>query len=216
MISFSRIKGAAHIVVVLETLGRKPGDAIIQIGACRFTPEKGILDTFERSIDMKSSIDHGFGVDGEAIARWFEQNDKLRRAVISRTVSVHRALVEFSKFTSFRGDTLWVNGNVDLSILMEAYCRMKVPFPVHPYKICDENTLSHIAKMVRVGTELSREDPEHSAGGNVIQRARVTSDLLMGIMRATAKDKAPEMQMCLTSDPVGSASRITKFNKSEN
>lgn len=176
-------KEAAHIMLDLETLGRVPGSAIIQIGACRFNPAKGILDKFERSIDMKSLIDKGFKVDGETLAWWFYQSDDARKSVTTKTVPVTTALAEFTKFVRSSNDVLWSHKDFDASILRGAYDLTGMRFPFNYRNIYDLRTLDMIAKLLRVSSTRTREGTHHTGLDDAIYQAGIASDLIMGIIR---------------------------------
>ena len=187
MFAFSRNKDAVHIMVDLETLGKAPGSAIIQIGACKFTPEKGIIGEYERSIDMKSSIDHGFKVEGDTIAWWFDQGDAARKSVVTKTFPVRKAIEEFSKFVGDHQNILWTHKDFDLSILKEAYRMVNMPFPVHYRNMCDLRTLDKIAHMCRIETELKKDDGvSHTAGYDSRYQARVAAEYLMTLVRMSS------------------------------
>jgi hypothetical protein len=176
---FTRKLDSAHIMLDLETLGRNPGCVILQIGACRFNPAKGIISTFSRSIDIRSSISKGFTVDGETISWWFEQEDAARKSVIDKTVPITTALNEFSKFVGNDGDILWSHKDFDASILKEAYGKLNIPFPVGYRNIYDLRTLTGIAKLMKISTNRTREGVYHTALDDAIYQAGIASDFIM-------------------------------------
>jgi 3' exoribonuclease, RNase T-like len=138
-----------HLMVDIETLGTRPGSAILSIGAVVFD-EKKILREWECNIDLKSSMDRQLTVEADTICWWMRQsaqaiNDTFNQ--ISAT-NVHHALENLRKFTvDERCKWFWSHGaTFDLVMLTEAALKIGAPVMVQDFRFArDTRTLYEIA-----------------------------------------------------------------------
>lgn len=121
-----------NIMIDLETLGTKPGCAILSIGAVEFDLN-GIYSSIYREIDIDSSIAKGFAVERDTLRWWMNQADGVRKPLFCQTEDITEALNTFkwwcgSNDTS-ESITFWGNGaSFDLGILRAAYAKIGVDF----------------------------------------------------------------------------------------
>ena len=116
-----------HIMLDIETLGTKPGAAIVSIGACVFSQE-GIGDTHYQAIDIKAGS-NGLAwptFDPGTIAWWMDQSVEARAVFKdSRSMHIVPALHGFRDWCHSHGETgiyLWCHGaSFDAPIVEAAF-----------------------------------------------------------------------------------------------
>ena len=123
----------------LETLGTRPGSAVVSIGAVMFNREQSYVGpTFYQAISLENLIDvFGFAVSGSTIRFWLQQEDAARNELFKDTINVNAALMEFARFVtdSHEGGVdkelqVWGNGAAfDNVLLREMYERMHLQPP---------------------------------------------------------------------------------------
>lgn len=109
-----------HLMVDIETLGKKPGAPVVSIGAVLFDPRKqddvSFLEerAFLRRVDIEDAINCG-AVDGETIKWWFSQEDAAIKALVTgEALSLKHALEDFRQYAVHRwpkGDDKFFNGH---------------------------------------------------------------------------------------------------------
>jgi len=128
-----------HIMLDLETMGTKPGCAIVSIGAVKFDLDTGkIGDKFYQVVSLRSCIAVGLMPEASTIMWWLQQSEQARRKLYSEPgMHIHEMLTEFSKFCS-ADNAVWGNSAAfDCSILAEAYNKVGFIVPwVHWNERC--------------------------------------------------------------------------------
>ena len=112
-----------NIMVDLETLGTRPGCAILSIAAVPFASPFD-LEPFYVKIDATSCTENGFHVDDATIAWWNKQSKAAYDEAFSGTVDIKTALYAFAEYCAHlpTAPLLWGNGaDFDNVILAEAY-----------------------------------------------------------------------------------------------
>lgn len=123
-------------MIDLETMGTKPGCAIVSIGAVEFDRNTGkIGDKFYAGIKLSSCQRAGLTIDAHTVLWWLQQGQEARVKVVTGDCELASALLEFSNFMAKRPNItdLWGNSaSFDLSILKAAYdaSHMKLPWSV--------------------------------------------------------------------------------------
>ena len=123
------------IMLDLETMGNKPGAAIISIGAVFFSPKDGLGETFHERIDLEDAVRQGLKMDASTVKWWMEQSDEARQAVMKPGHPLHAVLKAFADWVPLHADSteveVWGNGsdfdNVLLGAAYEA-CSLKAPW----------------------------------------------------------------------------------------
>jgi hypothetical protein len=62
-----------HLMVDVETLGTRPGSAIVSIGAVVFTPA-AVVAEWECNVDLKSCQKQGLQIEGDTLLWWMKQS----------------------------------------------------------------------------------------------------------------------------------------------
>lgn len=137
------------VMVDLETLGTTTGHVILSIGACFFNPLTGeIGHKFLRAIDLKSSIDKGFVINGDTLTWWLRDNPEALKATINvdKKESIDEALVSFMNFCDTYGQIakvrLWANDpSFDTAMIMKACEMCNVEYKLKFWNNCDCRTI---------------------------------------------------------------------------
>lgn len=173
-----------HYMIDLETLGVTPGSVITSIGIVQFDPKtRSTSREFYRNIDIQSSLDLGFTVNGETIKWWFTQPNKAEMFVEAQPLkAVLREIESFfqsvvlpleSKVSSVnynnelkrsnkRKTIVWGNGSsFDLGILGFAYTKCGIEIPWHFYNERDVRTI--VALMPEIKKNMINTGQAHNA-----------------------------------------------------
>lgn len=113
----------------LETLGTRPGDTILSIGACIFSPENGITSEFYVTINQESSKAAGLRAQKSTIEWWSNQSTEARTAAFKGQYTLEEALDKFRAWLP-EDALLYGNGaNFDNALLAAAYRAVKQEQP---------------------------------------------------------------------------------------
>ena len=159
----------------LETLGTRPGDTILSIGACMFTIEGGVEATFYTTISQASSKEAGLRAQKSTIEWWAKQSEVARAAAFKGEETLESALRGFSEWLP--PDTLiYGNGaNFDNAILAAAYRAVKME---PPWKFWMDRCYRTLAAMFldknvpRVGTHHNALDDAKTQALRLIDMAK--------------------------------------------
>lgn len=137
-------------MIDLETLGRKPGCAVLQIGACVFDPAGQVVGVgagFE--VDLCLSLEAGFTVERDTLAWWLNQDMAFAKPIVMGPmgISPEDAAAEFLKWVRGWGSAIkgvWCKGaSFDFPIL-EEFLRLAVGEPP-PWKYWQERCFRTLA-----------------------------------------------------------------------
>ena len=113
-----------HVMLDLETMGKRAGCAIVSIGAVEFDINTGKIGrTFYKVVNLQSCLNVGLFINASTLYWWLQQSDAARQAICKPADSIQSALVKFSLFLSELGDfQIWGDGaRFDIGILEAAY-----------------------------------------------------------------------------------------------
>jgi len=113
-----------HLMLDLETMGKRAGCAIVSIGAVEFNINTGNIGrTFYRVINLQSCLNVGLVIDASTLYWWLQQSDVARQAICKPADSIQTVLNEFSSFLAILRDfQIWGDGvRFDVGILEAAY-----------------------------------------------------------------------------------------------
>lgn len=159
----------------LETLGTRPGDTILSVGACLFDHERGIYSEMHLTINQESSRAAGLRAQKSTLAWWQEQSAEAKAAAFKGEFSLETALQMFRMWLP--EDTLvYGNGaNFDNNLLAAAYRAMKQE---PPWKYWDDRCYRTIAAMFmktrteRVGTYHNALDDAKTQALRLLQMSK--------------------------------------------
>ena len=144
-------KEPKHVMLDLETLGNDYSGVFVTLGACKFDPWTGEVDTkdtFYERIDWQSSLDEGRTVTPATIKWWMQQSKAARVEIMGEglpmELPLRSVLILFEQWLP-KGVTMWGNGpNFDLGKLEHAYGFYDIPWVFH--KLRDVRTVRDLAK----------------------------------------------------------------------
>jgi len=188
-----RMTAYQHLMIDLETLGKKPGCAIVQLGACLFNIDESPHEIFCESLDLQSSIDLGLYIDGSTINWWMHQSGEARYSVFD---GGERGVVELDSgialllrwlsqggLTDFTSLQVWSHGLAfDVPILEHAMAVCGIPVPWSYKNLRDTRTLAMLAP------DVERYEPAipHNAGADATAQALWVRDMLNALDAAGA------------------------------
>ncbi|AGQ28832.1 3'-5' exonuclease [Serratia liquefaciens] len=187
-----------HLMLDLETMGKKPIAPIVAIGAVFFAPRTGELgELFYTPVDLQSSMAGKAAPDADTIIWWMKQSSEARAAIyVDGAPSLLSALYDLNKFiranvANPRGLRVWGNGAVfDNVILRESYQRECVPLPWEWFNDRDVRTIVELGR--EVGFDPKRDMPfdgeRHNAISDAIHQAKYVSAIYQCLFLAHQQD----------------------------
>ena len=173
------------MMVDIETLGMKPGDSIISIGASVFNASNdlkiiGNVDShFYRVLSLFDLNNHGFQSDDVTLKWWKEK--AIWKSLLAQTrdsnVGARKACEDFGHYITkeAKPDKIWANSpSFDLEMLRYMFRKMLVPFPIHYKEEMDFRTLMELTYPVRESRPariFSGFNVEHHALGDSIEQS---------------------------------------------
>ena len=158
-------------MIDLETMSSNSNAAIVSIGACKFSVENGIEDTFYVNVDLPSCIEKGMHVNGDTIMWWLGQSKEARDILQVDRFNLTNALDEFTSwFNSAKyGKYLWGNGaTFDNVVLSNAYKAVGFKQPWNYRNDCCYRTLKNLTPEV---TAPERKGTHHNALDDAMYQA---------------------------------------------
>lgn len=159
-----------NIMLDIETMGNTPNSAIVAIGAVRFS-SRGISDSFQVTISLKSSLDAGLEVDASTVMWWMKQSEDARFALSLDTIRLSSALISFSKWI---GDNviMWGNGSAfDNVILANSYRKLNYEVPWKFWNDRCYRTVKNMfpnTKIIRMGTHHNALHDAQTQAGHLL------------------------------------------------
>lgn len=155
-------KKIGNVMIDLETLGTKPGYAIIAIGAVVFSSPclKGFNTNdcyFYSNISMDSNYEYDLKSDPATIEWWGKQSKEAKQGSLYGTDELRVTLRKFSSFIAQMGVEVevrvWGNAaSFDLKILEAAYEACALPVPWKYYNEMCFRTLKNLPHRVPAPT----------------------------------------------------------------
>ncbi|QSW37540.1 3'-5' exoribonuclease [Leclercia pneumoniae] len=163
-----------HLMVDLETMGKKPGAPIVSMGAVFFDPASGKTGAEHyQVINLESSMSFGARPDASTILWWLKQSPEARSAiVVDDTVGLVEALEQLLDFIAenaangSKNVQLWGNGSsFDCSLLEAAFELADTPFPIPHWNYRDVRTVVELGKAVGLNAryDIPFEGDQHNA-----------------------------------------------------
>lgn len=182
-----------NAMIDIETLGKKPGAAVLSIGAVMFGAA-GLGETFYAPVLLQSCIDVGLTIDPETVAWWMKQSDEARAAAfVADAAPLKVVLMCFTEwFVAQKARYPWCHGaTFDVPILDAAYeaCGLQAPWKF--YDVRDTRTLYDLAgvKVDRSkGTHHNALDDAHAQAKAAMKALSILKGPTYVISNLTADD----------------------------
>ena len=164
-----------HIMLDLETMGKKPGCAIVSIGACAFDKQR-LFGTFYININLADCVKNGLHLDADTVMWWLKQSDQARTALTTNQNSLTHALEEFSLWHAAQtknGEALvWGNGaSFDQPILEAAYHAIGRCPPWKYWETMCYRTIKNLNKDCKEALP-ANNDQHHNAAADALWQAQ--------------------------------------------
>jgi hypothetical protein len=169
-----------HIMLDIETMGTRPGAAIVAIGACTFGDGLNWVRRrqFRATITLDGQQQRGLHLDEATVTWWLRQSDAARQALtMEGGVQLGTALFQFNDFVNAARDVngeqspvrMWGNGaNFDPPVIEAAYraCMIK---PAWGFR--DARCLRTLLDLAQVDMKAFRHGTAHDALDDAMSQA---------------------------------------------
>lgn len=119
-----------HVMIDLETLGKRPGCKILSIGAVTFHPDTGVKDEFYVNVDPHTQ--EGLHSDPDTVKWWKKQSRAAKDALTVDRKPLAGALQLFTSwYINCGGEQVWGNGATFDNVILTAcyeYCKLERPW----------------------------------------------------------------------------------------
>lgn len=167
-----------HLMIDLETMGKKTNAPIVSIGAVFFNPQNGdIGKEFYTAVNLESAMKQGAVPDGDTILWWLKQSSEARSAIcVDNAMLISLALSELTHFINRHSDNpkymkVWGNGaTFDNIILRGAYERSSLPCPWEYFNDHDVRTIVTLGRTI--GFDPKKAMPFEGDAHNALADAR--------------------------------------------
>ncbi|HBR3570365.1 3'-5' exoribonuclease domain-containing protein [Klebsiella pneumoniae] len=182
-----------HVMVDLETMGKKNNAPIVAIGAVVFDPATGSIgESFYKVVCLESSVNWGAVIDPSTVIWWLKQSSEARSAIVNDdAIPLLDALLQFREFVSdnvaggSKKAQVWGNGaSFDNSILRSSYDFIAEDYPWEYWNDRDVRTMVELGQAISFDpkTTIPFEGSRHNALADAIHQARYVSAIWQRII----------------------------------
>ncbi|HBY6917750.1 TPA: exonuclease [Klebsiella pneumoniae] len=182
-----------HIMVDLETMGKKHNAPIVAIGAVVFDPATGSIgESFYKVVCLESSVNWGAVIDPSTVIWWLKQSSEARSAIVNDdAIPLQDALLQFREFVSdnvaggSKKAQVWSNGaSFDNSILRSSYDCIAEDYPWEYWNDRDVRTMLELGQAISFDpkTTIPFEGSRHNALADAIHQAHYVSAIWQRII----------------------------------
>ncbi|HCD1366245.1 TPA: 3'-5' exoribonuclease [Klebsiella variicola subsp. variicola] len=182
-----------HVMVDLETMGKKHNAPIVAIGAVVFDPATGSIgESFYKVVCLESSVNWGAVIDPSTVIWWLKQSSEARSAIVNDdAIPLQDALLQFREFVSdnvaggSKKAQVWGNGaSFDNSILRSSYDCIAEDYPWEYWNDRDVRTMVELGQAISFDpkTTIPFEGSRHNALADAIHQARYVSEIWQRII----------------------------------
>ena len=182
-----------HVMVDLETMGKKNNAPIVAIGAVVFDPATGSIgESFYKVVCLESSVNWGAVIDPSTVIWWLKQSSEARSAIVNDdAIPLQDALLQFREFVSdnvaggSKKAQVWGNGaSFDNSILRSSYDCIAEDYPWEYWNDRDVRTMVELGQAIGFDpkTTIPFEGDRHNALADAIHQARYVSAIWQRII----------------------------------
>ena len=182
-----------HVMVDLETMGKKHNAPIVAIGAVVFDPATGSSgESFYKVVCLESSVNWGAVIDPSTVIWWLKQSSEARSAIVNDdAIPLQDALLQFREFVSdnvaggSKKAQVWGNGaSFDNSILRSSYDCIAEDYPWEYWNDRDVRTMVELGQAISFDpkTTIPFEGSRHNALADAIHQARYVSAIWQRII----------------------------------
>lgn len=182
-----------HVMVDLETMGKKHNAPIVAIGAVVFDPATGSIgESFYKVVCLESSVNWGAVIDPSTVIWWLKQSSEARSAIVNDdAIPLLDVLLQFREFVSdnvaggSKKAQVWGNGaSFDNSILRSSYDCIAEDYPWEYWNDRDVRTMVELGQAIGFDpkTTIPFVGDRHNALADAIHQARYVSAIWQRII----------------------------------
>lgn len=169
-----------NVMIDLETMGNRPGSAIVSIGAVLFD-DTTLGETFYARITLQSCVESGLCMDASTVLWWMGQEEAARKEITNADgqLELRDAIGQFTDWFMNHIEppfNVWGNGaDFDCVLLLGAYEAVKITPPWAFWCHRCYRTLKGLRPDMRIprsGTHHNALDDAKSQASHAIQLAR--------------------------------------------
>lgn len=183
-----------HVMVDLETMGKKSDAPIVSIGAVIFDPETGFLgETFYKVVSLESAVSWGAEIDPSTVIWWMKQSSEARSEIANdNAIQLDDALLQFSEFVfenipgGCETAQIWGNGaTFDNTVLRSSFERACLDCPWDYRNDRDVRTMVELGKAIGFDAKSSIpfEGERHNALADAQHQARYVSAIWQRLIK---------------------------------
>ena len=183
-----------HIMVDMETMGKKSNAPIVPIGAVLFNPATGILgETFYKVVSLESSVSWGAEIDPSTVIWWLKQSPEARSAIANDdAIKLDDALLMFTDFVlenvtgGRKKAQVWGNGaTFDNTILRSSFDLACLDCPWDYWNDRDVRTMVELGRAIGFDpkTAIPFEGDRHNALADAQHQARYVSAIWQRLIK---------------------------------
>ncbi|HHT0275075.1 TPA: 3'-5' exoribonuclease domain-containing protein [Klebsiella oxytoca] len=183
-----------HVMVDLETMGKKSDAPIVSIGAVIFNPETGFLgETFYKVVSLESAVSWGAEIDPSTVIWWMKQSSEARSEIANdNAIQLDDALLQFSEFVfenipgGCETTQIWGNGaSFDNTVLRSSFERACLDYPWDYRNDRDVRTMVELGKAIGFDakTSIPFEGERHNALADAQHQARYVSAIWQRLIK---------------------------------
>ncbi|WP_369894156.1 3'-5' exonuclease [Klebsiella pasteurii] len=183
-----------HVMVDLETMGKKSDAPIVSIGAVIFDPATGILgEKFYKVVSLESAVSWGAEIDPSTVIWWMKQSSEARSEIANdNAIQLDDALLQFSDFVlenisgGRKTAQIWGNGaTFDNTILRSSYELACIDCPWDYWNDRDVRTMVELGKAIGFDpkTSIPFEGEQHNALADAQHQARYVSAIWQRLIK---------------------------------
>lgn len=183
-----------HVMVDLETMGKKSDAPIVSIGAVIFDPATGILgEKFYKVVSLESAVSWGAEIDPSTVIWWMKQSSEARSEIANdNAIQLDDALLQFNDFVlenipgGRKTAQIWGNGaTFDNTILRSSYELACIDCPWDYWNDRDVRTMVELGKAIGFDpkTSIPFEGEQHNALADAQHQARYVSAIWQRLIK---------------------------------
>ncbi|WP_227636972.1 3'-5' exonuclease [Klebsiella grimontii] len=183
-----------HIMVDIETMGKKSNAPIVSIGAVLFDPATGILgETFYKVVSLESAVSWGAEIDPSTVIWWLKQSSEARSAIANDdAIKLDDALLMFTHFVldnvtgGRKKAQVWGNGaTFDNTILRSSFDLACLDCPWDYWNDRDVRTMVELGKAIGFDpkTSIPFEGDRHNALADAQHQAKYVSAIWQRLIK---------------------------------
>lgn len=167
-----------NTMIDIETLGTRPGDIIVSIGAVEFDLTTGKLGReFYKVIHAGNAAQYGLKIEAGTVMWWLTQSEQARKSIAFGGLPLREVLEAFSAWAPKDMKPFGNGATFDLGLLRANYDAVGLPAPWHFSR-------ERCFRTLKAAHADIAEDPREGTYHNALDDAKHQANHLIKIVRA--------------------------------